>query len=175
MKKTSVGRVILRWVLGVVGTAFTALVVSLLVPYLQGSLIDAWLPQFATVARDWVTYPVPAWTIVAALFVIAFLRWIIRKVARKVNPDADLFAYITDTFGPWHFHWRWTKDRFGRRAIRNLTPICSVHDLALQRSSRALTCPKCGRTFPPLDRQSLDHFRQTIARKAMAKFGVELV
>jgi hypothetical protein len=174
VKKASVGRVILRWVLGVLGTAITALIVSTLVPYLQGKLIDAWLPQIAQQVRDWATYPVPAWVVAAALLALLLLRLAVRGVRRKANPDADLFGYTTDSFGPWHFHWRWSRDRFGRRAIRNLTPICSVHDLALGKNGRALACPKCGRSFPALDRQSLDHFRQTIAKKAMVKYGVEL-
>jgi hypothetical protein len=166
--------VILRWVLGVLGTAVTALIVSTLVPYLQGKLIDAWVPQVAEYVKEWAAYPVPAWTVAAGLVALLFLRLIVRKVSRTANPDADLFSYTTDSFGPWHFHWRWSRDRFGRRAIRNLTPICSVHDLALRKSGNALACPKCGRSFPALDRQSIDHFRQTIAKKAMSKYGVEL-
>jgi hypothetical protein len=174
MKKTSVGIRLLRWILGVLGTAITALLVSVLVPFLKGSLIDTYLPQFAQLVRDWANYPVPAWAIAAALGVIIVIRWVVKKIVRKANPDAELFAYTTDTFGPWHFHWKWAKDRFGRRAIRNLSPICSVHDVALHKQGNALACPRCGRSFPALDRQSLDHFRETIARKAMAKFGVDL-
>jgi hypothetical protein len=105
---------------------------------------------------------------------VLFLALVARKIGRKANRAAGLSTYTTDSFGPWHFHWRWSKDRFGRIAIRNLTPICSVHDFALRSTAKDLVCTKCRRTFPPLDRQSLDHFHQTIARKAMSKFGAEL-
>jgi hypothetical protein len=175
MKKTSAGKVIARWILGVLGTALTALIVSTLVPYLQQNLWEAWLPGLTGFASEWATYPVPAWTLAATAAGVLFLALVARKIRRKANRAEGLSTYRTDSFGPWHFHWRWSKDRFGRIAIRNLTPICSVHDLALRSTAKELVCPKCRRTFPPLDRQSLDHFRQTIARKAMSKFGVELL
>ena len=174
MKKSSVGKVIFRWILGVLGTAVTALIVSALVPYLQKNLWEVWVPGLGGFVNEWATYPVPAWAAAAAVVTAFLLSWLLRKIGRKARRAEGLSTYITDSFGPWHFHWRWSKDRFGRITIRNLTPICSVHDLALRSNTKELVCPKCRRTFPVLDRQSLDHFRQTIARKAMTKFGVEL-
>ena len=174
MKKHSIGRRVLGWVLGVAGTAITALIVSLLVPYISGNLPGVWLPAATQFAQQYLTYPVPAWSILAAVVGILVLRWLFRAVAHRANPDAELFAYTTDTFGPWHFHWNWTRDRYGRRTIRNLSPICSVHDATLKVVGSGLVCPKCRRVFPPLDRTSLDHFRQTIARKAAARYGVEV-
>jgi hypothetical protein len=140
--QTSVGIIILRWILGVRGTAITVLLVSVCAPFLKSSLIDTCLPQFAQLVRDWASFSVPAWTIAVALAVFIHFRWIINRVVEKTNPDAELFAYITDTFG--------------RRAIRNLFPVCSVHDVVLHKQENALACPRCGRSFPSLDRQSLD-------------------
>jgi len=161
-------------VLGVAGTAVTALIVSILVPYLSARLTGAWLPAATEMAQGYLTYPVPAWTILAAVVGILVLRWLVRAIAHRANPDAELFSYTTDTFGPWHFHWNWARDRYGRRTIRNLSPICSVHDTTLKVVGADLVCPRCRRVFPALDRTSLDHFRQTIAKKAAARYGVEV-
>jgi hypothetical protein len=174
MKKASVGKVLLRWILGVLGTALTAVIVSTLVPYLQRNMWEVWVPGLSGFVNDWATYPVQAWSIPATAAAAFLLTWLFRRIGRKARRAEGLSTYTTDSFGPWHFHWRWSKDRFGRVTIRNLTPICSVHDLALRSNTKELVCPKCSRTFPHLDRQSLDHFRQTISRKAMTKFGVEL-
>jgi hypothetical protein len=158
----------------VLGTVLTAVIVSTLVPYLQRSLWEVWVPGLGDLMNEWATYPVPAWSLAATFAGVIALSWLLRRVGRKARGEQGVTTYTTDSFGPWHFHWRWSKDRFGRMTIRNLTPICSVHDLALRSDTKELVCPKCSRTFPHLDRQSLDHFRQTISRKAMAKFGVEL-
>jgi hypothetical protein len=174
MKKPSITRKIIGWLLGVIGTAITTLAVSILVPYIRDNFIGSLLPEAAKTTLYYLEFPLPAWSVVAAVAAFLVLRLLIRKIIRKTNPDAELFSYTTDTFGPWHFHWTWTRDRFGRRAIRNLSPICSVHDLILKKTDKELVCPKCRRVFPPLDRNALDHFRQTIAKKAAARYGVEL-
>ena len=174
MKKPSITRKIIGWLLGVIGTAATTLAVSILVPYLRDNFIGSLLPDAAKTALYYLEFPLPAWSVVAAVAAFLVLRFLIRKIIRKTNPDAELFSYTTDSFGPWHFHWTWTRDRFGRRAIRNLSPICSVHDLILKKTDKDLVCPRCRRVFPALDRDALDHFRQTIAKKAAARYGVEL-
>ncbi len=164
----------MAWVLGVAGTAITAVIVSLLVPYIDQNIVSTWLPAATQFVADDFDYPVPAWSIAAGAVGILVLRWLLRAVTRRSNPDAQLFAYTTDSLGPWHFHWNWAKDRYGRRTVRNLNPICSVHDVALKSAGRDLTCPMCRRVFPPLDRNSRDDFRRTIPRKAAARYGTEV-
>ena len=168
-KRSGVSRKITGWIVGVSGTVVTTVVVSLLVPYIRDNLVSAW-----EVARDYLDYPVPAWSVAAAIAALLLVRWVYGRLRRRPDPDAELLTYRTDSFGPWHFHWTWTKDRFGRRAIRHLNAICSVHDLVLKKAGQELVCPKCHRTFPDLDHHALEHFRQTIARKAAARYGIEL-
>ena len=157
------------WLLGVGGTVATAVVVSFLVPYLRDNLVAGW-----NLAREYLQYPVPAWTLAAAVAAVLALPWVARRARRRPDPDAELLTYTTDSFGPWHFHWTWTRDRFGRRAIRHLNAICSVHDLVLRKVGKELVCPRCHRAYPVLDHGALDQFRQTIAKKAAARYGVEL-
>jgi hypothetical protein len=170
MKKPSVTGKIVGWLLGLGGTVATAAVVSILVPFVRDNLVTAW-----NVLRGYLESPVPAWTAITAGAAALALGWLVRRIARgRRNPDTELLAYTTDTFGPWHFHWTWTRDRFGRRAIRHLSAICSVHDLVLKKEGKDLVCPRCHRIFPALEHDALDHFRQTIARKAAARYGIEL-
>jgi hypothetical protein len=167
--KASVSRKLFGWLLGVGGTVATTVVVSFLVPYVRDNLVAGW-----GIAREYLQYPVPAWALGAAVLAVMALSLIFRRVRKRTDPDAELLTYTTDSFGPWHFHWTWTRDRFGRRAIRHLSAICSVHDLVLRKVGSELVCPKCRRTYPALDHGALDQFRHTIAKKAAARYGVEL-
>jgi len=167
--RASVTRKLFVWLLGVGGTVVTAVTVSLLVPYVKDNLIAGW-----SIARGYLQYPVPAWTVGAAALAVLAVGGILGRAIRRRDPDAELLTYTTDSFGPWHFHWTWTRDRFGRRAIRHLSAICSVHDLVLRKVGKELVCPRCHRVYPDLDHDALDHFRQTIAKKAAARYGVEL-